>query len=182
MLKKEISSHLLVTIIWLVIVTLLRWQWHWNLLLLWLGGLLGTFLIDLDHLLYTLVIYPQEVTSLRVKNLLQQRHYKETLTLLIDTHDERLKLAFHNAPFQVVFWVLCFFVLSSTGSLLGSGLVMAMALHLLKDEWELLFQGKEEHLRQLLFWPVKKEISFNQQKTFLLLMIIVFLGLNFLLI
>ena len=181
MLKKEVISHFSVTVVWLVIVTLLRWDWHWNLILLWLGGLVGTFLIDLDHLLYTLVIYPQEITSMRVKNLLQQKSFKEALILLVDTHDERLRLSFHNALFQIVLFVLCFFVLTSTSSLFGAGLVMAMALHLLKDELELLFQGKGEHLRLLLFWPIKREISLHQQKVFLIIMILVFLGLSLLL-
>lgn len=182
MLKKKIRSHLLVTFVWLVVITLLRWHWHWNLILLWLGGLVGTFLLDIDHLLYTLVIYPQEVTSMRVKSLVQQRRYKDTLILLADTENERVKLSFHNAIFQLVLYILCFFVLTSTGSLFGAGLVMAMALHLLMHELTLLLRGGEEHLRRMLFWQVKRNISLRQQKFFIILMIFIFLGLNLLLI
>lgn len=182
MLKKEVRNHLLVTLVWLVVITLLRWDWQWNLILLWLGGLLGTFLIDLDHLLYALIIYPQEITSMRVKRLIDQRQFKEALVLLVDTQDERLKLSFHNALFQPILCIACFFVLTSTGSLFGSGLVMTMALHLLKDELELLLRGRGEHLRRLLFWQVKKEISLNQQKLFVMIMLLAFLGLNLLLI
>lgn len=182
MLKKEVRSHLLVTLVWLVLVTLVRWSWHWNLILLWLGGLVGTFLLDIDHLLYALWIYPHELTSMRVRHLVEQRRFKETLVLLVDTHDERLKLSFHTALFQLILYVVCFFVLTSTGSLFGSGLVMAMALHLLKDEFDLLLRGREEHLRQWLFWQVKTEITLGQQKFFVILMLLVFLGLNILLI
>ncbi len=182
MLKREVRSHLLVTLVWLVIITLLRWDWHWNLILLWLGGLVGTFLIDLDHLLYALFIYPQEITSMRVKRLIDQRQYKEALVLLVDTQDERIRLPFHNALFQPVLYVTCFFVLTSTGSLFGSGLVMAMALQLLRYELGLLLWGRGEHLRRLLFWQVKREISLRQQKFFIILMVFIFLGLNLLLI
>lgn len=181
-MKKEVNSHLLVTFVWLAIITLLRWEWHWNLIFLWLGGLVGTFLLDIDHLLYTLVIYPQELTSMRTRDLLEDRRFKDMLVLLTNTHDERLKLPFHNALSQLVLYVLCFFVLTSTASLFGAGLVMAMTLHLLKDEFAFLLQGKEEHLRKFIFWQIKGEISFFHQKLFLVLMLLIFLGLNLLLI
>jgi len=61
-------------------------------------------------------------------------------------------------------------------------LVMAMALHLLKDELEPLLLGREEYLRKWLFWQIKTEVSFYNQKLFVVLMLIVFLGLNLLLI
>jgi hypothetical protein len=182
MLKREIRSHLLITFIWLLLITLLRWNWHWNLIFLWLGGLIGTFLLDLDHLLYTFFIYPQELTSIRVKQLVSQRQFKEVLILLADTQDERFRLPFHSALFQLILYVVCFFVLTSTGSLFGGGLVMAMALHLLKDEFELLFKGRDEQLHRWLFWQVKTEISFRQQKFFVVLMLFLFIGLNILLI
>lgn len=180
--KKELFSHLLVTFIWLVLITLLRWSWHWNLILLWLGGLVGSFLLDIDHLLYVLWIYPHELTSIRVRNLIEQRRFKDALILLADTHGERFKFSFHNALFQPVLYVVCFFVLTSTGSLFGAGLVMAMALHLLKDELEPLLLGREEYLRKWLFWQIKGEISFYHQKLFIALMLLIFLGLNLLLI
>lgn len=182
MLKKEVKNHLLVTLVWLVLITLLRWSWHWNLISLWLGGLVGTFLINLDHLLYTLVTYPQELTSMRARRLLEQRRFREALILLGDTYDERRKLAFHSALFQPILYIFCFFVLTSTGSLFGAGLVMAMALQLLKDEFGLLLKGEEEQLRKWLFWQIKAEVSFDQQRFFVVLMFFIFLGLNLLLI
>jgi len=181
-LQKEFWRHLLITFVWLVLTTLLRWSWHWNLISLWLGGLLGTFLLDIDHLLYVLAIYPHELTSMRVKRLIDQRQFKDALVLLADTRGERVKLPFHNALFQPIFYVFCFFVLTSTGSLFGAGLVMTMALHLLMDEFELLLAGRDEYLRKWLFWQVKGEVSLQNQKFFVFLMLLVFLGLNLLLI
>lgn len=181
-LQREFRRHLLVTFIWLVLITLLRWSWHWNLILLWLGGLVGTFLLDIDHLLYVLAIYPQELTSMRVKRLVDQRQFKQALILLADTRGERVRLSFHNALFQPIFYVFCFFVLTSTGSLFGAGLVMTMALSLLEDEFELLLADKDEELRKWLFWQVKGEISLQNQKFFVILMLLIFLGLNLLLI
>ena len=108
MFKKELRGHLFTTLIWLVMVTLLRWDWHWSLLFFWLGGLVGFLLLDLDHYLYALVLYPQELVSLRIRNLLQERRFKETAELIVETDEQRTKLAFHNVLFQVVFFVFCF--------------------------------------------------------------------------
>ncbi len=190
MLKKEVRGHLLVTLFWLVIVTLLRLPggraginaWLIGSLALWLGGLVGTFLLDLDHLLYTLWIYTVEPTSLQVKSLVKQNRFKEALVLLVNTHNERWRLSFHSALFQPIFYFFCFWVLSSTPNLFGKGLVVAMALHLLKDEFESLFTKGEESTRRWLFWQIKREITFKQQKFFLFIMLLFFLGLNLLLI
>jgi len=182
MLKKELISHLVVTLGWLVIITLWRWSWHWNLIWLWLGGLFGTYFFDLDHFLYLLIINSHELTSQRVKRLFQQKRFKEAFELTAQTATERIKLPFHNVLFQIVNFVLCFFVLSSTNNLFVSGIVMGMALHLLKDEIGELLGKQEERLRNWLFWQVKLEVSFEQQKLFVILMVLLFVGLNFLLI
>lgn len=182
MFKKELKSHLPLTLIWLLIVILLRWQWHLNLIWLALGALLGTFLLDLDHWLYLLVINSQELTSMRVRRFLEQRNFKEALMMVMDTKNERVKLSFHNALFQVIFYPFCFFVLTSTGSLFGAGLVMAVALSLLKEEITCLLTGKEEFLRQRLFWPFGFQISLQNQQFFVITMALLFLGLNLLLI
>lgn len=181
-LRKKAADRLLVTLAWLAIITLLRWHWRWSLIWLWLGGLAGTFLLEIDHLLYTLVVYPEETTSKQVKQFLTRRQIKEGLVLLAATSQERARLIFHSALFQPVLFILCFFVLTSTGNLFGAGLVMAMALHLLKDEVQSLLRGKEERLRQRLFWQMKGGISLHQQKFFVILMLLAFLGLNLLLI
>ena len=153
-----------------------------NLVGFWLGGLLGSFFLDFDHLVYALIINPQTPTNFKIKQLFGRRRFKEAVSLLTETTRERFRLPFHNSLFQLVFYVFCFFVLTSTGSLFGAGLVMAMALHLLKDEVQLLLAGQEEWLRQLLFWPVKVKVDLQQQKLFVILMLLIFLGLNVLLV
>jgi hypothetical protein len=182
MFKKEITSHLLITLAWLIIISLLRWSWQWNLIWLWLGAFIGTFLIDLDHFIYLFFTNPHELTSQRAQRLWEQKHLKELIILTFDTSEERIKLAFHNVLFQLILLVLCFFVLTSTGNLFGAGLVMAMTLHLLKDELHEWWSGREERLKEWLFWPIKMEVSLQNQKVFLIFMLLLFVALNFFLI
>lgn len=182
MLKKELRGHLLTTLVWLMAITLARWDWQWSLLFFWLGGLIGFLLLDVDHYLYALVLYPQELTSLRMKRLLKEKRFKETAELIVDTDRERVRLSFHNALFQLVFYIFCFFALTSTDNWLGKGLVMAMALHLLRDEVVCLLRGQDEFLRQWLFSQFNVRISFKHQRFFVIFMILIFLGLNLFLI
>ncbi|MGB9707028.1 MAG: hypothetical protein ACPLXP_03085, partial [Microgenomates group bacterium] len=116
------------------------------------------------------------------RQLWHERRIKEFLEYLAESYQQRIKLPFHNAVFQIVFYVFCFWVLTSTGSLFGKGLVMAMALHLLKDEFHLLLTGRDELLRRWLFWPVRREVSFGEQKVFVGVMWLIFLGLNLLIV
>lgn len=182
MLKKEFLTNLLLTLVWLLIITFLRWNWQWNLIWLWAGAFLGVFLFNLDHLFYLLFVSPHELTSQRFQRLLEQRKFKEALSLMADTTHERQRLPFHNALFQVILLVLCFFVLTSTDQLFGSGLVMGMMLHLLKDEVGELLNRHEERLKKWLFWQANFEISLDQQKLFVILMICLFVALNLFLI
>lgn len=184
MLKKLLKSQFLVTNVWLLIISslwLLRGHSPADLPLLWFGAWLGTFLLDLDHLLYVF-IYPEELTSLRVKYEFKHRNLKDALTLLTDTAGERKKLAFHHALFQLIFLFFCFFVLTSTESLFGAGLVMAIALGLLSDEIRFLSRGQGKGLRTWLWWPIGRKVSLKEQEAFVILMVLIFLGLNLFLV
>lgn len=94
---------------------------------------MGTILPDIDHLLY-LYLRPQELTAQRVGFLIDKHEVKRVLTLLYQTRSERRDLIFHTGFFQLIFLVLTFWILTSSGSLFGRGLVLAFSLHLLIDQ------------------------------------------------
>lgn len=100
----------------------------------WVGGIVGTLLPDIDHLIY-IYLKPQELTSQRVTFMLSKREIINTFDLLAATRYERKGLIFHSVLFQVIFAVLTFWVVSSSGSLFGRGLVLAFALHLIVDQF-----------------------------------------------
>jgi len=56
------------------------------------------------------------------------------LTLLYETRGERRGLIFHSVFFQIIFMILTFWMISSSSSLFGRGLVLAFALHLSIDQ------------------------------------------------
>ena len=64
-----------------------------------------------------------------------QGKFLGTLKFLAETRSERKNLIFHTILFQAIFLVLTIFVLTSSGSLFGRGLVLAFYLHLLVDAY-----------------------------------------------
>ena len=132
--KKEALIHFGAALFFLLIVSLFKKYFAISYFGFWLGGALGTLAPDIDHLLYIYLLKPQEVTSQRVNYMMQKGEILKTFQLMISTRSERKDLVFHNLLVQSAFLVLVFWVLSSSGSLLGRGFVLAFALHLSVDQ------------------------------------------------
>lgn len=144
MLRKEIVGHFGLTAIWLLVITLLHFGWRLDLIWFWLGGLAGTFLPDLERFFYQKPFW-------------------------VDSQKPPLR----NIIFQLVLLAACFYVVTSSASFFGRGLVLAASLRLLKEA----FQQPAKF-----FWPIKAEFSLYQQKLVIVAMALVFLGLSLLLI
>jgi len=181
-MKKEIAFKFLLLILWLVLISLGRWIWQSSLIWLYLGSILGLFLLESDHWLYVFLSNPHELTPQRIKRLVEQKQFKLAFILVSDTKLEREKLAFHNILFQVILTVFCFFAITSTNSFFGIGLLMGMFFSLLFEEIFYLKKGWQEELKKRLFWPVKIDFTAGQQKIYILVMVFVFIFLSFLLI
>lgn len=158
-MKKEIVVHLTSFFLLFSLITLLKHFFSLNYLFFWLGGIIGTVLPDIDHLLYIRFLAPQELTSQRVDYMLAKREFWPTLKLLAETRSERKKLIFHTGLFQLIFLVLAFLVITSSGSLLGKGLVVAFFLHLIVDQGVDLFATDG-----LVNWLGRYGINFDKPK------------------
>lgn len=100
----------------------------------WAGGLLGLILPDLDHLIYVYFIKPTDLSSQRVNYMVNKRQWGRSVQLLYETRNERQGLIFHTIFFQLIFLVLTFWLLTSSSSIFGNGLVLSFGLHLLIDQ------------------------------------------------
>lgn len=129
-MKREIINHFIYYFAYFVLLTIINSLYSLNYWPLYLGGLFGLFMSYLDHLFYVFVYNPQELTSIRVQTLIKQKQYKEVLILLYNTKDERKDLIFHTVLFQIIFAILTFWVVTSSGNLFGRGLVLGYFLSL----------------------------------------------------
>jgi hypothetical protein len=133
-MKRELFIHFSFWFSFFVLIALLKQYFNISYWPFWAGGILGIILPDLDHLIYVLFLKPQELTSLRFRFLLGRKDLKRSVSLLYETRSERSSLIFHSFFFQVIFLALTFWMVSSSGSLFGRGLVLSFALHLLIDQ------------------------------------------------
>jgi hypothetical protein len=143
----------------------------------WLGGIVGTILPDIDHVIYFYLVKPAELTSRRFNFLLERKAVGRMFSLLYETRSERTELIFHTIFFQLIFFVLTFWMLSSSGSLFGKGMALAFALHLLIDQViDLTELGNFENWFKNL--PVKLDLA--QSKIYWMIITVLTLGMGLL--
>lgn len=137
-MKKDIINNFVFLISYFLLITLIKKYFSFSYWPFWIGGVIGLFLANVDHLLYVFVFKPYELTSQRVMALIRNKRFKEALILLYDTKSERTDLIFHSFNFQIIFLILTFWLMSSSGNLFGRGLVLSfllsMVIYLLRDK------------------------------------------------
>lgn len=133
-MRKELFLHFAYWFSFFVFITLARHYFNLGYWPFWLGGITGIFLPDIDHVIYIYFVKPQELTSQRVNYLLDRHNLRRSVELLYETRTERHSLIFHSIFFQLIFLILTFWMMSSSGSLFGRGLVLSFALHLSVDQ------------------------------------------------
>lgn len=129
-MRKEVINHFIYFAGYFIFLTLVNNLFSLNYWLLYAGGLVGLFMSNLDHLLHIFIFQPQELTSQRVLQFIKNKQYKEALLLIYDTREERKDLIFHTQISQIIFTILTFWVVSSSGNLFARGLVLSYLLGL----------------------------------------------------
>ncbi len=138
---KNLLTHFIFAVGYFVLLTFFKQWFSLDYAAFWIGALVGTLLPDIDHLIYIYVLRPHELTSQRAVRMLSKGDVQRTFSLLSSTGEERKKLIFHSALFQIVFVLFAFFVVSSSANLFGRGLVLAFLLHLAVDQFVDLMQS-----------------------------------------
>ncbi|HUW21853.1 MAG TPA: hypothetical protein VMW41_04270 [Candidatus Bathyarchaeia archaeon] len=173
MFRQKAPVYSAVLLIYLGLVTFLRWQFKIEIVFFWLGGFAGLLLYNLDQVVYLVWQDPNSLTTGKLKTLVNQRRFKESLDLLSDTCDERKHLVAHSVVFQIALVALTFFAISSTASLFGKGLVIGLFLYSLINQGLLLVQGKS---MACWFWQLGIKLTRRAEACyFLSLVIILFL-------
>lgn len=171
MVRKEVLTHLISALILAILISLLNFQLKFSLIFFWLGGLFGSLFLDIDHLFYAYLQAPHEFTSQRARRLFEQKQFKEGIILLFETQEERGRMIFHSSLFQIILLIVCFFVLTSSASLFGKGLVLGMLLHSLTDQgFEFVKNGEIENW----FWQFRERPATNIQGIYFVFVFLLF--------
>jgi len=155
---KTDKNLLITTAVYLLILVILRWQLHPGLEIIFFlaGGLLGVYFLDLAEAIFKF-------------NTSNQPSDQPTSS----------RSSFKNVLFQGAFVFLALFVITSSGSLFGAGMILAMYLGMLISQYhQLMATGNLNSW----FWPIKTEITVANQKIYLGILAGFFLLLNLLFI
>ncbi len=133
-MKRIFFIHVSFLVSFFIILSLINSWFNLSFWPLWLGALIGSFLPELDSLIYIFFVNSQELTSQRVIFYFKKGSFLTALKLLFDTSAERVNLVFHSLSFITVLYILLFWLVTSSGSIFGKGVVFAMLLHLIVSE------------------------------------------------
>jgi len=139
-MDKEGFNKFIGVVVLLIVLTFLKKWFSYSYVFLWIAVLLGYYLPIIDHLFYAFVLRPNAEVSKNIRILVSPKMFisRKRMRNLVDyinaTIDQREKLIIHTAYFQVIFSVLTFYVLSSSGGVIGRGLVYGFSLRLLVEQ------------------------------------------------
>ena len=156
-MKQLFSGLNLIFIIYFGLLSVLNVSWGLNLIFLILGGVLGISFILVDRLIHIYFTRPDDELSFQFKSLVAQRKYLLALKTLTLRANEQRYLLVMSVIFAAMWVPIALFVVTSTGSLFATGMILGIGLRLSYD----LISGLS-HINLLkwrLFWPVKKEFS-----------------------
>lgn len=132
-MKKELVVHLSFMIAFLATASIFQKWLSLDFWPIWIGGIMGTLLPDIDNLISSQFLGNQE-SFFQNKTLSVKAKIAESVRLMFSERLESQNLIFHTAQFQLIFVIFTFLLITSSGSLLGIGLVLSFMLHLVIDQ------------------------------------------------
>lgn len=175
-MKKDLITHFIYMLAFLILVALYKNWIAIEYLPLLYGGIVGTLLPDIDHLIYIYLLRPNEGMSKEVTTLVENKNFTKSWNILANTRTERKNLIIHSAHFQLIFLAFVLFVVTSSGSLFGRGLVLAFSLHILIDQ---IIDYMETKNLDHWFTKIPLHLSGEQKRWYLVGNIIVLIVLGF---
>lgn len=175
------DPQVLILLAYLMAVAVLRWQFDWGVLFWIVGGVFGWVMVVLDRVVWVYWTRPQTQLSVQVRYLVSSRKFKEAWQTLWQRKSEQTELTFRSVLFQAAWVVLAFFTITSTPSMFGKGLVMGLGGHLLYDEWKDYLVSPQK-VASWLFWQIKRSVSLEELKIYLVAMTGLFVFLTWILV
>ena len=176
--NKSLFLHIVVFVLFFGAIVF-RLYPHWFQMLKFLsGGGIGFSLLFVDRIVHVFWADGESELSLYVRNFFRNKKFVQGLKLLLKARSIQTKLTTRSVVFLVSFLPLSIFVLTSTGSLIGTGLIFGLGLHLVADFFSYA-QNPQEFKRHFL-WQIKREVSDTEVRNLQYFALIFFIFLTFL--
>ncbi|MDP3998048.1 MAG: hypothetical protein Q8P89_00320 [bacterium] len=166
MFTKSTTANLAAAIFYAALVTLLGRHFRPEFIFFWLGMIGGVIVLYFDPLFTAYFGSTITSSTQEIKQLIGQKKFPAAVGKIFVSHEPREQLILHSAFFQCILMLLAFYIVTSSGSLFGSGLVMGMVIHLFQEEI-VIWRRDPQRLTKILFWNIHREVSLQEQKIYL---------------
>jgi len=159
----------------LVLYSVVTGSFVFSVSLLWwlLGAVIGFMFVFLDRFFYSILSRPNEVMSLKLKELFVQKNLGEEVSLLLTERYNQKELVMRSFMFIVVWMVLAFLTMTSVTNFFARGFVLGIGTHLVFD---LVFDFvKDKERLDLWFWQIKRTLEPEEKLWFVVIVVIAFL-------
>jgi hypothetical protein len=165
----------------LLLLKILTGNFIFGLDLLWwlLGAIIGFLFVFSDRLVYSFLMKPEEALGKRLKDLFAEKKFVEGLTALLSEIHEQKELVMRSFLFLIVWLVMALLTVTSVSSAFARGFMLGIGIHIVFD---LIYDYFWNHTRfDLWFWQIKREVSIEEKRWFVILVSIIFvlLAINF---
>lgn len=150
-----------------------------DLILWFIGALVGAHFIKLDQLFYAYVTKPTEPFSQELKKVVAEKKIGKVWDLLENKAYAQKELASRSVLFQIALTFLLLFTVTSYAGVFGKALVLGIGLKILIEEWQSFMSLGNFSWA---FWQIKREVTPREQKIYLYIMTSLFTILTLLLI
>lgn len=142
------------------------------------GVYLGFGLLFLDRLLHIFLIEPESQFSQSLHQALKKKQILRIARAILTANTMQKQLITRSALFLVAYVALALYIITSTGSAIGIGMILGIGLHYCFDF--LLYKRDLELLRSHFLWQLKREFAQQEVNALFLVICVFFLLLTLL--
>jgi hypothetical protein len=135
--KHEFRYHLISSAVLFIIISIFLVIFkvsNFQLLSLALALFLGSFFLDIDHIIFWFFLKPNLEESRLARTTIKNKDFKSAYRLLKTSHRTHQNLIFHHYFFQVILVLFTVFILTSTTNFFVASFLISLNLHLIVDE------------------------------------------------
>jgi hypothetical protein len=157
--------------LFIMLLTLMGIRSPLNIVMTLLGCLIGTFVLDLDYIIYAFFTDPNEDFSLTLKGYLKHKDYINALSYIFYHKNDIREKTLHSVLFQIVLGGLTFFMVFTPLNLFTKTLIISAYANSLYRIGESLAEDRALEW----FWLFKEPPSKKSVKAYIILSVIALL-------
>lgn len=161
-----ISSTLAVTLLALGVV-----RGGLNITEVVIGCLLGTFILDMEYILYAYILEPKEEFSKTIAGFIKYKDFKNLITFINEHKNDVKDKSLNSILFQAILVPISIYVVFSPASLLIKSFILSIYANSIYKLIECYFEGRSAEW----FWAIKGTPKKEGVLGFIILLVLILL-------